>query len=278
MRGFSVSSTELTGVHIVTEPVVSEGDGLADVHHRSSLVPGYDHAVMRKLRACQVGCGGLGGPIARALARKGIASLSLLDADSVEISNLNRQLFGREDLFQSKAPALARVAAREATDRTVIRAWPLTFQAAVARDLDFAADVFIVGVDNDETRVDVATHCLQQKVPGMFLGVSRDAGFGYVMSQTSRPGDACWGCVFPDAVKRKGRMPCDAGATLDILLVLAGLATFALDALVMKRPCGWNYREVCLSGAIPDLQQEVERRADCPICGDRASPAAKARS
>lgn len=69
-----------------------------------------DQGLTGRLQAATVGiagCGGLGSNVAVALARAGLGRLVLVDADSVEISNLNRQHFFKDDLGRAKVLALA---------------------------------------------------------------------------------------------------------------------------------------------------------------------------
>jgi sulfur carrier protein ThiS adenylyltransferase len=53
------------------------------------------------------GCGGLGSNVALALARSGVGELVLVDYDRVELSNLNRQTYFRQDIGKKKVEALA---------------------------------------------------------------------------------------------------------------------------------------------------------------------------
>ena len=89
---------------------------------------------------------------------------------------------------------------------------------------------------------------------------------GYVFVQESRAGKACWLCLFPEAAESQSHTPCPAGATIDILKVMAGIATYALDSLVMPRRRRWNYKEVCLTGDVPEMTRSIERRPHCPGC------------
>lgn len=267
MTTSSASKPELTRVRITTEPLQKDPEAQADVHQRSGLVPGFDHKALSDAYVLLVGGGGLGGQISRTLVRKGIGELDIVDPDFVEITNCNRQPFGKDDLFEPKAHRLAMVAAREATDRTVVTGIHKSFQELVAGAPGLSPDIVIIGVDNDETRLDASAFCHQRKIPGVFLGVSVDAGFGYVCVQSGKATDPCWLCHFPEAATKKGRMPCDAGSTIDILLAIGGIATYAVDSLLMRRPRAWTYREICLSGEVPELIKAVKKRPDCAICG-----------
>ncbi len=81
-------------------------------YNRQILMPQWDIAAQEKIRAATVlivGMGGLGCPVALYLAAAGVGELRLADFDSVEESNLQRQvLYRQEDVGHSKAVAAAR--------------------------------------------------------------------------------------------------------------------------------------------------------------------------
>jgi adenylyltransferase/sulfurtransferase len=239
-------------------------DGEDGVHARDALVQGSVQASREKASLLLVGAGGLCGPVARGLARKGFGRVTVLDDDVVELSNLNRQFFFHEDLYRNKALALAKNVAREATSASVIVGRALSFEQAAARQpLD--ADVVVCGVDNDATRVNVARHFLSSR-PVVFTAVDAQADHGYVFVQ--EPGKACIACALPGVIGAPAGDRCTkAGAVLDILEVMAGLSLYAIDSLLMPRPRSWNYRQMRLSGFGPDAAKVIERRPDCVLCG-----------
>lgn len=216
----------------------------------------------------QIGCGGLGGECGHGLVRKGIGRLTLLDFDTVELSNLARQFFGPEDLGQNKALALARNLARQATGRTLIEGHALSFQGAVEKGINLKGNIAIVGVDNNETRIAAARYFLRHKIPVVFLAVDAQAAKGYVFVQTSKPGQPCFLCLFPDAAQDHRIHGC-AGASIEILKIVAGIALYAVDSLLMPRPRPWHYKEVFLDMG-GDGQRVILQRPGCPVCNFRA--------
>lgn len=216
-----------------------------------------------------VGCGGIGGECGHGLVRKGIGRLTLVDFDTVEWSNLPRQLFGPQDVGQNKAHALARNLARQATGRSLIEGYALSFQEAVAQGNDLAATVAIVGVDNQDTRIAAAQFCLERRIPALFLAVDARAAKGYVFVQHSRPGEPCFLCLFPDAAQDRRVNEC-AGASIEILKIVAGMALYGVDSLLMARPRPWNYKDVYLDTG-QDGRRMIQPRPGCPLCaGDVA--------
>jgi molybdopterin/thiamine biosynthesis adenylyltransferase len=207
----------------------------------------------------------LGGEIGEALVRKGCGLLSIFDDDTVEPTNLNRQHFYSRDLYKNKAHRLARNLAKEGFSGTVIQGYGLSFQDAVERGIDLLGSVAIVAVDNNPTRVAASCFYRKQGIPVIFTAVSAQADHGYVFIQ--KPGEACFGCLFPHAVNDE-TYPCPGTpAVKDILKVVAGVVVYALDTLLMERKRFWNnYKSIYLDGSIPGSDCMMERRKDCKLC------------
>lgn len=227
-------------------------------------MPGFDQRALSRAHVTAVGAGGLNGEVGHGLVRKGIGRLTIFDHDVVELSNLARQQFTAEDLDQNKALALAHNLTRQATGRTLIEGHARSFQDALAAGVNVAGDIAIAGVDNNPTRIAVADHYLRQRTPVIFLAVDARAARGYVFVQTSRPGDPCFLCLFPDAGEDRVVHGC-AGASIEILKVVAGIALYAIDSLLMSRPRPWNYKEIFLDEG-GDGSRVIGARWGCRLC------------
>jgi len=231
--------------------------------HRQELVPGYDQRAMSSAVVNLIGAGGIGGEIAEGLVRKGVGELRIWDPDVVEASNLNRQLFTAVDLYKPKATALIDNLVPSAISETRLSGIPLSFQDG----LRFAegASIGICAPDNDDVRVFASRFHAERRLPLIVTAVGEDANNAYVF--VYEPGGPCFGCLFPDRVSGGERVACvPVAAVKDILNVVAGVALFAVDTVLMDRKRGWNYREIFLDGLTPDRSWTIERRQDCPVC------------
>ena len=103
---------------------------------------------LKAARVLVVGAGGLGGPAALHLAAAGVGTLGLVDADTVSLSNLQRQiLFTTSDIGQSKTEAGARHL--EALNPHIdLVSHPVALTAQNARDLVRGYDLILDGVDD----------------------------------------------------------------------------------------------------------------------------------
>ena len=259
--------TSRQSVRYSTERIRPRVEAEDAVHDRQARVPGFRQDRLQAARVVLIGGGGIGGEVGEGLARKGVGTLEILDPDLVQLSNLSRQRFFEEDLYANKAVALASNLAREATDSSEITGHPLSFEEALRRGLDLGGDLIVCGVDNNATRVRVSRQFLDMR-PVVFIGVDELADHGYVFVQEGA--GPCFACLFPHALDEAGGGECvKTGAVKDILKVVAGIALYAVDSLLMARKRAWNYREVSLAGFVPDASKLVNRRAGCPVCAER---------
>lgn len=233
---------------------------------RQNRITGFSQETVEKSKINIIGCGGLGGQISEGLIRKAYGTVNLFDADTVELSNLNRQKFHEKDLYKNKAVQLAKNILKEGIGSTRIGAYPFTFQEAVCiNSYDISCDVAVCGVDNNETRAYVAQYYHTFGIPVVFTAVNEQGNAGYVFVQ--EPGKGCFGCFRPDAIDDK-KSPCPGTpAIIDILKVVAGIVLYAVDSLLMDRLRVWNYREVFLDGTIPEFCTVIEKRNGCKLCG-----------
>jgi molybdopterin/thiamine biosynthesis adenylyltransferase len=235
------------------------------VDDRQRKVPGYTPEVYANATITLIGAGGLGGQIGQALVRKGVGLLRIVDMDVVSPSNLSRQFFYEQDLNKPKAHRLARNLAKEGFLGTTIHGYALSFQDALSLGIDLTGTTIgVCAVDNNPARIAASRYFRERQIPCIFTAVSEDTMHGYVFLQ--QPGGACFGCQFPKAVNDE-TYPCGTPAVIDILKVVAGIVSYAIDSLLlMERPRSWVYKTVHLCG-FPGKDWLVKKRDDCKLCG-----------
>jgi molybdopterin/thiamine biosynthesis adenylyltransferase len=247
-------------------PLLTADDG-EQVADRQDRLPGFSTERLAASSVLLIGAGGLNGAVAGPLVRKGIGRLEICDSDAVEISNLNRQPYYIDDLYQPKAHRLAANAAREGQQGSIVLGHYTAFDEQNAPFLSEGIDVAVCAVDNNRTRAIAACHFRAAGIPVIFSAVSETADFGWIFVQ--EPGGSCVGCVFPRiAAAGNERQPCRAvPATADILHVVGGIVLYGIDTLLMQRTRAWNFRSVHLVGTCPDVIDTVHPRAGCKLCG-----------
>jgi molybdopterin/thiamine biosynthesis adenylyltransferase len=238
--------------------------------HRQELITGFSQEQLLAASAVLIGAGGIGGEIGHGLCRKGVGRIRIFDHDVVDSTNLNRQHFFANDVGRPKAERLEANLAAHCHAGTELEGLAFSFQDALALGCNVSGTVVICGVDNGKTRVGVSEYYRRLGIPVIFIAVDMEAEAGQVFVQESAPNSACFGCAFPRTMKG-ARAPCFVPSAIDILKVVAGLALYAVDSLLMERRRNWNYRLVHLAGFAPDVCISIPRNADCPLCGPEAA-------
>ncbi len=118
-----------------------------------------EQCALRTKSAVIVGCGGLGGYIAEFLARAGVGKLTLVDGDSFEESNLNRQLYALpENMGESKARCAAQ--RLRAIDSAIeLRCFEEFFKSENAEAILAEADIVMDALDSIPTRLLLEDEC-----------------------------------------------------------------------------------------------------------------------
>jgi len=242
------------------------GKAVPGACERQTKIAGFDQAVFGSSSVLCIGAGGLVSHIAPTLVRKGIGSITLLDGDVVEESNLNRQRFYQKDLGTFKAPALAENLRGECTAASEIRGLAFRFEEALDRRIELPCDVAVCGVDNNPARVMASRYFRAIGIPVIFTGVSGNGDHGYVFVQGNE--GPCIACLYPDMIN-DDRYPCPGTpAIADILQAIGALAVYVIDTLLMSRPRTWNYRRITLSDGAADGAALVPVRAGCGMFAD----------
>ncbi len=233
------------------------------IYERQLGIHGFDLQKFQNLRLLMIGAGGINGEIGEGLVRKGIGELVFVDADTVSLSNLNRQQFYQKDIGKPKAIRLVQNLVKNGFMGTKLQGYPEYAQNYLELD-HVRPDLVVCGVDNDETRVYISKYGIYNSIPVIFTAVSRDANHGYVFIQ--EPKKACFACSFPNSLNNY-TTPCpNTPALKDILKIVAGIALYAIDAVLLDRHITWNYRMIYLAGYMADQKLIKGTNLNCELC------------
>ena len=242
-------------------------------YSRHLLMPEVGLEGQRRLKAARVlcvGAGGLGSPAAIYLTAAGVGTLGLVDFDTVDFSNLQRQiLFGTADVGRPKLDAAAdRLSALNPGVHIIKHETPLTSANAleILRDYDTVLD----GTDNFPTRYLVNDACVLLGKPNVYGSIFRFDGQVSVFASAGGP---CYRCLYPEPPPA-GLVPsCAEGGVLGVLPGIIGTIQ-ACEAIKLITGAG-----DILSGRLllfDALSMEVRvlklrRNLSCPVCGERPS-------
>ena len=239
-------------------------------YSRHLLLPEVGLAGQQRLRAARVllvGAGGLGSPAALYLAAAGVGTLGIVEFDTVDLSNLQRQiLHGTSQLGQLK---LASARERLLDLNPEITVFPIADRLTSANALRIIAgyDVVIDGSDNFPTRYLVNDACVLSAKPLVYGSVVRFDGQVSVFDAMRGP---CYRCLFREPPP-PGLVPsCAEGGVLGVLPGVIGTLQ-ALEAIKLLLGIGEALiGRLVLFDALRLQFRELALRKDpeCPLCGE----------
>jgi adenylyltransferase/sulfurtransferase len=222
-----------------------------------------------------VGAGGLGSPLALTLALAGAGRVVLVDDDTVDLSNLPRQILYRtSDVGRLKVAVAYEALRRRGIAPARVEAVKARFDETTARGLLHDASVVCDGSDDPATKFFVNDAARALGVPAVIAGVIRDRGNVFPVAPAAA-GGACYRCLFEAPPEDGGPTCADAGVLGPRCgQVAAWQARVAIALATGADPEGltnrvWIFDEAsdaADTGAGAPRSIEVRRRADCPTC------------
>ncbi len=178
---------------------------------------------IRQSRVLVVGCGALGSALAETMVRAGVGSLTVVDRDYVEESNLQRQsLFDQEDAARGLPKAAAAEARlRRINSEVAIRGVVADLGAENVDDLVKGASLVLDGTDNFETRFLVNDVCVREGVPWVYGACVGSYGLALLVRPRISP---CLRCILEEMPVPGSGPTCDTvGVVAPIVQVVAGI-------------------------------------------------------
>jgi adenylyltransferase/sulfurtransferase len=225
----------------------------------------------RRLKAARVllvGAGGLGSPAALYLAAAGVGHLGIVDADSVELSNLQRQLLhGTGDLGRPKVESAADRLA-EVNPHVEVATYPFRVTSANALELLREYDIVVDGTDNFQTRYLTNDACVLLGKPNVYGSVFRFEGQAAVFAM---PGGPCYRCLFREPPPPGAVPTCAEGGVLGVLPGLVGMVQ-ATETIKLILGVGETLAgRLLLMDTLRMRFRTIAVRPDpeCPMCGTR---------
>lgn len=241
-------------------------------YSRQIMLPYFDIAAQEKLKAARilvVGMGGIGCPVAMYLAAAGVGELLLADFDSVDASNLQRQiLFTPADIGRKKVAAAAEKL-RLQNPHIRVCELDITLDADNLPGLLAGVDLVIDGCDNFLTRDLVNVACVAASTPlvsAAAIGLSAQLA----VFDSRQPHSPCYRCLYPQADAEAATCT-ESGVLAPVVGVTGTLA--ATEALKIITGTGlplvgrlWLWEAD--TGIMRTLS--VSRDPACPVCRQSA--------
>lgn len=256
----------------VSRPQVEIDQDFHARYARHLRLPEIGSRGQRRLEAARVlliGAGGLGSPAAFYLAAAGVGQVRIADDDTVDRSNLQRQILHADADVGLPKVASAETRLNALNPRVGVEAVPVRATSANIEALLADVDVAIDGADNFPARYLLNDACVKLGVPLVYGAVHRFEGQVSVFDAGRRRGESpCYRCLFPEPPPPEAAPNCAEAGVLGVLPGVIGLlqATEAIKLLLhLGEPLvgrllhfdalSMRFRETRLA---PD--------PDCPLC------------
>jgi molybdopterin/thiamine biosynthesis adenylyltransferase len=254
----------------VAEPELSDADLLRYSRHLLLDDIGVEgQGRILYSRALIIGAGGLGSPAAMYLACSGVGSITIVDDDTVDLTNLQRQIMHSTDRIGQAKVLSAQNTLAQLNPAVQVRPLQTRADAQLLQSLVAQADVVLDCCDNFQTRQAINAACVQQRVPlvsGAAIGMD-----GQIAVYDPRDAKAaCYACVFaPDAPPEEARC-----STMGVLAPLVGVigAMQALEALKLLARTGTSLSGFLLmldARSMEWTRLRVQKNPACTVCAEK---------
>lgn len=217
-----------------------------------------------------VGAGGLGCPAALYLGASGVGTLLLADGDSVDLTNLQRQIgHATAAIGENKADSLSR-SIRAINPEIEVKSIAAALAGDALHEAVEAVDLVVDASDNFATRHAVNRACVALRRPlvsGAAIGFSGQLA----VFDSRRPASPCYHCLFPDHAEEPEVRCAEAGVFSPLVGVIGAMQ--AMEALKLLAGVGETLigRLLLWDGLQTGVRvMNVPRDPACPVCGAAA--------
>jgi molybdopterin/thiamine biosynthesis adenylyltransferase len=233
-------------------------------------IGGLGQKKLKSAKVLVIGAGGLGSPALLYLAAAGVGTIGVVDDDTVDGSNLQRQIIHTDATIGMPKVFSAQTAMTALNPFITVRPYNQRLSDETATVLFAEYDLILDGSDNFDTRYMVNRLAVMAQKPLIAAAITQWEGQISVYDTAS--GGPCFQCVFPERPAEGLAPDCAAAGVIAPLPGVIG-AMMALEAI--KLICGAGASLVGRLAIYDALFAEtrtigVKPRAECPICGPRA--------
>ena len=265
-------------------------------YSRHLIIPDVGMSGQKRLKNAKVlcvGAGGLGSPALMYLAAAGVGTLGIVEFDTVDESNLQRQIIhGQKDIGRSKAES-ARDSVLEINPYVNVQLHEVRLDSTNVMEIFADYDLIVDGTDNFATRYLVNDACVLLKKPYVWGSIYRFDGQASVFWAEHGP---CYRCLYPEPPP-PGMVPsCAEGGVLGVLCasigsiqvteaikLLAGIGDPLVGRLMVYDALEMSYRQVkihkdpqcAVCGVNPTVTELIDYEAFCGSISDMAAEAAR---
>ena len=230
-------------------------------------VGGIGQSQLLDAKVLLIGAGGLGSPAGYYLAAAGVGHLGIVDADTVELSNLQRQiLYSTIDLDRPKTES-AKETLTTLNPDVKVKTYQERLTSENALDILKEYDIIVDGCDNFPTRYLVNDACVMLGKPNVHGSVFQFEGQATTLSPPDGP---CYRCLYSEPPPPGMAPSCQEAGVLGVLPGIIGLIQ-TIETIKLILGIGDNLvgRLLLFDALSMELTSlKMGRNPDCPMCGE----------
>ena len=260
-----------------TPPLVDPGPALsaqqARRYSRQIVIPQIQESGQERIRNAKVlciGAGGLGSPALMYLAAAGVGTIGIVDFDTVDETNLHRQvLFGQSDIGKKKVD-VAKSKIEESNPLVSVTTYPVRINPSNVLEIMAGYDIVIDATDNFATRYLINDAAVLLNKPYVWGSVNRFDGQAAVFWSSLGP---CYRCLHPEPPAPGTVQNCADAGVLGVLC--ASIASIQVNE-VIKAITGIGELQIGKLMIYEALEAEhskidIHKNPLCVICGENAT-------
>jgi sulfur-carrier protein adenylyltransferase/sulfurtransferase len=238
-------------------------------YSRHILLPQVGEAGQQRLKQSRVlliGAGGLGSPVGLYLAAAGVGTIGLVDFDTVDLSNLQRQIIHGSAAIGAPKIDSARERLRDVNPNVHVEAYETRLTSENALEIADGYDLIIDGTDNFATRYLVNDTSVLLGIPNVYGSVYRFEGQASVFGAPNGP---CYRCLFRDPPPPDLVPSCAEGGVLGVVPGLIGTIQ-ATEAIKLLLGLGETLVGKLLTIDVMTMSfrtLSIRKDPECPACG-----------
>jgi len=225
---------------------------------------------LRNAKVLIVGVGGLGNPVSLYLAAAGIGTLYIADGDTIELSNLPRQIqFNEQDINKNKSDIAAEKLNAQFPDSNIEAIDEMLDQELC--DYYFPqVDLVLDCSDNINTRYLINQSCVSHNVP-LVIGAATGFDGQQLVVDSRDKNSACYHCLFPSSEKAPTTNCQTMGILGPVLAIVAGMQALQAIKLLTNNEAQINQLNL-FDGLSNQWQQfKMKKQKSCSVCGEKGS-------
>lgn len=222
---------------------------------------------LKQARVLVIGAGGLGAPLLQYLAAAGVGTIGVVDADTVENSNLQRQVIHKDASIGMPKVFSAEAEMRAQNPNVTVEPFNRRLDAENATELIASFDVILDGTDNFETRYLVNRTCVELGKPLIAAALSQWEG--QISTYHPKSGGPCYQCIFPKAPAEGLAPSCAEAGVLGPLPGVLG-SMMAVEAVKLITGAGEGLvGRMAIYDALYGENRTMKLKRDpaCSVCG-----------